>query len=71
MMFYSHNLINTYLINIIEKAGGNSSDMGISLSIAAALELPAMAGFSFLVKKFKCNHQELPVPLPISPEVKF
>lgn len=55
MIFYSHSLINTYLINIMENAGGNSTDMGISLSIAATLELPAMAGFIYIIKKFKCN----------------
>lgn len=55
MLFFSHNLIGTYLINIMEEAGGNSKDMGISLSIAAALELPTMAAFVFLIKKVKCN----------------
>lgn len=56
MLFYSHSLINTYLINIMENVGGNSSDMGISLSIAAALELPTMALFIYIVKKIKCSN---------------
>lgn len=51
MIFYSHVLINTYLINIMENVGGGSSDMGISLSIAAALELPTMALFIYIVRK--------------------
>ncbi len=55
MIFYSHSLINTYLINIMENVGGNSTDMGISLSIAATLELPAMAGFIFIIRKVKCD----------------
>lgn len=55
MVFYSHNLINTYLINIIENVGGNSTDMGLSLTIAAALELPMMAAFTLIVKKVKCS----------------
>ncbi len=55
MLFYSHSLINTYLINIMENVGGNSSDMGISLSIAAALELPTMALFIYIVRKIKCS----------------
>lgn len=54
-LFFAHNLINTYLINIVEKAGGNSANLGVSLSIAAALELPAMAAFIFVVKKIKCS----------------
>lgn len=55
MLFYSSSLINTYLINIVENVGGNSTNMGISLSIAASLELPTMAAFIFLVKKIKCS----------------
>lgn len=53
MVFYSHVLINTFLINIMENVGGNSSDMGLSLSIAAALELPTMALFILIVRKIK------------------
>lgn len=55
MVFYSHSLINTYLINIIENAGGGSADMGLSLTIAAALELPMMAAFTLIVKRTKCS----------------
>lgn len=55
LLWYSHNVINTYLINIIENVGGNSTDLGISLSIAAALELPTMAMFIYLVRKIKCS----------------
>lgn len=55
MVFYSHSLINTYLINIIENVGGDSSDMGLSLTIAAALELPMMASFTLIAKKVKCS----------------
>lgn len=56
MIFYAHSLINTYLINIMENVGGNSSDMGLSLSIAATLELPTMAVFILLVRKIKCSN---------------
>jgi len=54
-VFYSHSMVSTYLINIIQNVGGNSTDLGISLSIAAALELPTMAAFIFLVRKIKCS----------------
>lgn len=54
-IYYGHNIINTYLINIVENVGGNSTDLGISLFIAAALELPAMAAFIFVVKKISCS----------------
>jgi PPP family 3-phenylpropionic acid transporter len=55
MVFYSHSLINTYLINIIKQVGGSGSDLGISLSIAAGLELPTMAVFIYLVRKISCH----------------
>ncbi len=55
MLFFSLSLTSTYLINIIESVGGNSTDMGISLSIAASVELPIMAAFIYIVKKIKCN----------------
>lgn len=55
MLFYSFSMINTYQINIMENVGGNSTNMGISFAIAAALELPTMAAFVFLVKKIKCS----------------
>lgn len=55
MLFYANSMINTYLINIIEDVGGNSANMGVSLSIAAGLELPMMAAFIYLVKKIKCS----------------
>lgn len=55
MIFYSHMLVNTYLINIIQNAGGNSADLGLALTISAALELPTMAGFIFFVRKIRCG----------------
>jgi PPP family 3-phenylpropionic acid transporter len=55
LLFYSHTLINTYLITIIENVGGNSTDLGIALTIAAALELPMMAAYIYLVRKISCN----------------
>ena len=55
MLFYAHSLINTYLINIMENVGGDSSDMGLSLTIAAALELPTMAAFAYIIKKLRCH----------------
>lgn len=53
LVFYMHMVMTTYLIQIVENVGGDSSNMGFSLGLAAALELPAMIGFSFIVKKIK------------------
>lgn len=55
LMYYSYLMINTYLINIIESFGGNSENLGIGLALAAALELPVMALFTKLLKRFKCS----------------
>ncbi len=51
ILFFSHVTISTFMINIIEHVGGSSSDMGLANSIAAILELPAMALFPLLYKK--------------------
>lgn len=55
LLFTAHNAVNTYLINILENVGGNAADLGISLGLAAALELPIMAAFIFVVRKISCN----------------
>lgn len=56
MLFISHNFINTYHINIIKSVGGNDADMGLSVGLAAAAELPIMAGFAYLVSRIKCSN---------------
>ena len=37
-----HNMLMTYFIYALEKVGGDSSDMGVALAIAAALEIPVL-----------------------------
>lgn len=54
-LFFYHTILNTYLINIVRNLGGNNSHLGVSLSIPAAMELPVMASFFYLVKKIKCS----------------
>lgn len=53
--FFAHNSINDYLIQIITPLGGNESQMGIAIFIAAALELPTMACINILMKKISCK----------------
>lgn len=55
LMYISYIIINTYLINIIEDFGGDSGNLGVGLALAAALELPVMASFSYLLKRYKCS----------------
>lgn len=55
LVYYSYLLINTYFINIFENVGGGSRELGIGLAIAATLELPIMASFTLLLRKFKIS----------------
>ncbi len=54
-LFTFHNIINNYLLQIMISVGGDSGDMGVSIAIAALLELPTMFLFSFMVKRLKSN----------------
>lgn len=53
LIVFSHIVINTYTIQIIQHVGGSTSEMGIAVGIAAFLELPAMALFPLFLRKFK------------------
>lgn len=55
LTFCSHTMINNYMIQITENVGGTSKEMGIATGIAAAIELPAMILFGFLLKKYRCS----------------
>lgn len=52
-IFLFHTIINTYLAQIITSLGGQDTELGISLSLAAICELPAFFGFNILVRKFQ------------------
>lgn len=42
LLFLEHNLINAYLLSIVENVGGAKSDVGVAVFIAAGLEVPVM-----------------------------
>lgn len=50
--FIFHFMTNTYIYQMIQWVGGNKQDMGTAVFVAAMTEIPMMAGFSRLVKKF-------------------
>lgn len=52
-LFIFHTVINTFMAQIITSLGGRDTDLGVSLTIAAVCELPAMLGFSYLAARFK------------------
>lgn len=54
-IFFSNNVLNNYMIQIVTNVGGDSEDMGRILSIMAFLEIPLMVCAGFLRKKFSCE----------------
>ena len=51
LLFIGHNILNTYLINIVEYLGGGSAQMGAVNAVAAAVELPGMLLAGLLLAK--------------------
>lgn len=56
LIYISYTSVNNFHINIIKAAGGGSRELGISTSLAAMLELPAMAAFLPLTRKISCKN---------------
>lgn len=50
-LFFTHNMLNDYLIQIIRPLGGGESELGIATFLAALLELPTMAIISVVSRK--------------------
>lgn len=55
LIFFAHNMINDYLIQIITPLGGTEKHVGYATSMAAVIELPTMAFFAKIVKKISCE----------------
>ncbi|MBU6334098.1 MAG: MFS transporter [Chloroflexi bacterium] len=51
LVFFSHVLINTYTVQIVDAAGGSRTDMGIATALAGLLEFPAMVLFPLLLAR--------------------
>lgn len=51
----THNVTATYLLQIIQSVGGNSENLGLSISIQAAVEIPVLFMFSKIIKKFSAT----------------
>lgn len=54
-VFFTHNMLNDYLIQIIRPLGGTEKHLGYATSMAAIVELPTMALFAKMVKKISCE----------------
>ena len=54
-LFFTHNAINDYMIQIIQPLGGGEKEMGYAVCLAALLELPTMALVDRIIRKISCR----------------
>ena len=55
MLFFAHNLVNNYLINVVRNVGGDTSDMGLLSGYTAFMEIPMMFLYDRLLRRFHCD----------------
>ena len=55
LIFTQHYAQNNYLLQILTNLGGDSQAFGLSMSLSAVMELPAMLSFSRLVRRFSAS----------------
>ena len=53
MMLASQNMINTYLLQIIQSLGGGSGQLGVAMAIQAMVEVPVLFGFARLQGRYR------------------
>lgn len=51
--FCGQSMLGTYLIQILRRVGGAAENVGVANGIAATIELPAMALFTVLIRKYR------------------
>lgn len=56
LVLFPHSIISSYMYQIVRSLGGDSVQMGMAASIAAAMEIPVMFAFAALNKKVKCEN---------------
>lgn len=54
LLYINHNLVSTFMQQIIEAKGAGAGEQGTAIAISGIMELPAMFGFSYLLKKASC-----------------
>lgn len=55
LVYLHHSLSNNFSILLVENVGGDNSDMGFLIALAAVCELPAMMLFSRISKRFRAQ----------------
>ena len=53
--FFSHNMLNDFLIQIIRRLGGGATELGYASFLQAILELPVMALIVFVLRKINAK----------------
>lgn len=59
LVYCSPALISSYLYNIVDRVGGDASNLGLALGLSAALELVSMAAYPYVKKKLGSNSRIL------------
>lgn len=52
LMYFSHNLLSIFLLQVVQSLGGDSSHLGTALALQASVEIPVLFGFSLLMRYF-------------------
>lgn len=55
LIFLQHNLINAYLLSIVERVGGNEGSVGTAVFIAAILEVPIMLLYTRIQNRIRVD----------------
>ena len=55
LLFFTHNLVNNYLINVVRNVRGDTSDMGLISGFTAVMEIPMMFLYDRLLRRFSCS----------------
>ncbi len=55
VLYFTHGLINNFMIEFIRNIGGGSEDMGNVLAFMTVMEFPVMLLFPRLTRRFKCS----------------
>ncbi|WP_289812934.1 MFS transporter [Arcanobacterium pinnipediorum] len=52
LMYFSHNLLSIYLLQIVQSLGGDSANLGSALGLQAAVEIPILFAFAVIMRYF-------------------
>jgi len=53
---FNHELINTFMLQVMQNIGGGSQELGVAVSLAAMSEVPVMMLYTRIRKKLKLHH---------------